>query len=605
MRARELGADSGWVGLRNPIGDAAAGKAVSIALMDILDTVDVPIVVLHRNSTINCFNRAAGEVLGFAPSDIGRSLCDTPPFRGLPGLETNCAEVIASGAARRNDFAHGAKSFVVRIAPYARRDYETGIVLTFTNVTGFRASIDQAMYEREYTKTILNTIADPLIVLSADLRVQTGNRAFYAMFDVSRDQTQGVALHELGNGVFGSAELHSQLDKMLSGAAFEPLEIDQDFPSVGLRTVQINARPFSLPRQSAGMVLLVFRDVTARRRAEAASAYLASIIESSDDAIVSKSLSGTINSWNKGAERLFGYAADEVLGKSIAILLPPDRPDEELAILESIKREERVEQYQTVRRRKDGSLVEIALSVSPIKDRDGTIVGASKIARDNSERRKAEETQRLLLEELQHRVKNTLATVQAIAAQTILRGVAAAERDAFTARLHALARAHDALIQDNWDRAPLHEILSRALEPFQQERIITSGPYVPIDAKKALLLTMVLHELATNAVKYGAFSNSVGRVHILDSARGKGCRSAPALLEGKWRSMRGVARAERVWLAAHQGQPARRAGGIYPGGGYMHAEGACLIQLVARLARSSSQLITSGVRVWAKLPSRI
>lgn len=514
MKPRALGAESGWVGLRSLKGDAAPGEAVSIALIDILDTIDVPIVVLDRNFTINCFNRAAGEVLGFAPSDVGRSLCDTPPFRGLPGLETNCAEVIASGAARRNDFAHGAKSFIVRIAPYARSDHETGTVLTFTNVTGFRASIDQAIYEREYTKTILNTIIDPLIVLSADLRVQTGNRAFYAMFGVSRDQTQGVALDELANGAFASADLHSQLDKMLSGAAFEPIEVDHEFPGVGLRRVQINARPFSLPRQSASMILLAFRDVTARGRAEASGAYLASIIEYSDDAIVSKSLSGTINSWNKGAERLFGYTADEVLGKPVAILVPPDRPDEELAILERIKRGERVEHYQTVRRRKDGSLIEIALSVSPIKDRDGKIVGASKIARDNSERRKAEQTQRLLLEELQHRVKNTLATVQAIAGQTILRGVADAERDAFTARLHALARAHDALIQDNWDRAPLHEILSRALEPFQQERITASGPYVPIDSKKALVLTMVLHELATNAVKYGAFSNSTGQVHI-------------------------------------------------------------------------------------------
>jgi PAS domain S-box-containing protein len=422
--------------------------------------------------------------------------------------------VVAGGAARRNDFTHGAKSFVVRIAPYTRGDHETGTVLTFTNVTAFRASIDQAIYEREYTKTILNTIVDPIIVLSADLRVQTGNRAFYAMFGVSRDQTMGVALHELGDGAFGSAELHSQLDKMLSGAAFEPVEVEHEFPGVGLRMLQINARPFSLPRQSGSMVLLALRDVTARRRAEAASAHLASIVEFSDEAIVSESLSGTINTWNKGAEQLFGYAADEVLGKSIAILVPPDRPDEVPAILERVKRGERVEHYQTVRRRKDGSLIEIALSVSPIKDRGGKIVGASKIARDNSERRKAEETQRLLLEELQHRVKNTLTTVQAIAAQTILCDVAAAERDAFTARLHALARAHDALIQNNWDRAPLHEILSRALGPFQQERITTSGPFVLIDSEKALRLTMVLHELATNAVKYGAFSNSTGQVHI-------------------------------------------------------------------------------------------
>jgi PAS domain S-box-containing protein len=275
----------------------------------------------------------------------------------------------------------------------------------------------------------------------------------------------------------------------------------------------LDARPFSLPHQSVPMILLAFHDITARKQAEASGAYLASIVESSDDAIVSKSLNGIINSWNKGAERLFGYAAEEVIGKSIAILIPQDRPNEEPTILERIKRGERVDHYETVRIRKDRSLIDISLSVSPIKDVEGKIVGASKIARDNTEKKKVEEVQRLLLGELQHRVKNTLATVQAIATLT-LHGAPADERAKFIARLHALARAHDALAQENWERAPVRDILNRTLEPFQKERITASGPDVTLDSKKALALTMVLHELATNAVKYGALSNDSGNVRI-------------------------------------------------------------------------------------------
>ena len=121
------------------------------------------------------------------------------------------------------------------------------------------------------------------------------------------------------------------------------------------------------------------------------------IVESWDDAIVSKSLEGIIKSWNKGAERLFGYAAEEMIGKSIAILIPQDRSNEEPAILERIKRGERVDHYETVRMRKDGSLIDISLSVSPIKDVEGKIIGASKIARDNTGKKKVEEVQRLLL----------------------------------------------------------------------------------------------------------------------------------------------------------------------------------------------------------------
>ena len=114
---------------------------------------------------------------------------------------------------------------------------------------------------------------------------------------------------------------------------------------------------------------------------------------------------------------------------------------------------------------------------------------------------------------MKHRVKNSLSTVQAIATQS-LRSASEAERAAFVGRLHALANAHDVLTQENWHRAPLREIVNQALTPFEASRFTIAGPYVPIDANKSLQLTMALHELATNAVKYGALSNATGRVRI-------------------------------------------------------------------------------------------
>ncbi len=117
-------------------------------------------------------------------------------------------------------------------------------------------------------------------------------------------------------------------------------------------------------------------------------ARLASIVESSDDAIISKDLNGTITSWNSGAERLFQYTAEEAIGKSVTILIPSDRYDEEPGILGRVRRGERVEHYETVRQRKDGTRVDISLTVSPIRDAHGEVVGASKIARDITERKK-------------------------------------------------------------------------------------------------------------------------------------------------------------------------------------------------------------------------
>lgn len=130
---------------------------------------------------------------------------------------------------------------------------------------------------------------------------------------------------------------------------------------------------------------------SAERRSAEDYARLAAIVDFSDDAIVSKDLNGIINSWNGGAERLFGYKAEEVIGKPITILIPPDRQSEEIEILGRIRRGERVDYFDTVRRRKDGSLVEISLTVSPIKTAHGTIAGASKMARDITDRRRAEE----------------------------------------------------------------------------------------------------------------------------------------------------------------------------------------------------------------------
>ncbi|MHB8736701.1 MAG: PAS domain-containing hybrid sensor histidine kinase/response regulator, partial [Terriglobales bacterium] len=145
-------------------------------------------------------------------------------------------------------------------------------------------------------------------------------------------------------------------------------------------------------------VVLVFRDVTEVRKAAEARLHLAAIVESSDEAIISKSLDGIILSWNKGAERLYGYTSEEIVGKPLTLLIPPDHPDELPEIMERIKRGERIEHFETVRVRKDGSRFDVSLTISPIKNADGKIIGASKIARDITASRKHEAALRFLAE---------------------------------------------------------------------------------------------------------------------------------------------------------------------------------------------------------------
>jgi len=244
----------GWTGFLAVSGDDAAANTAATDLINILDTIEVPIVVLRRDLMIAGFNEAAAEVLRLSPYDIGRTSRDISVLAAVPGLEEQCGQVIASGVESRADFRYGDKWFVMRIFPYTQGECRvTGAVLTFTNVTAFRGCIDQVIYERECAKAILNTVADPIVVLNADQRIDSGNRAFYTLF-------------------LELASLRTKLKAMLSGnREFQPIEVDHVIPGEGQRTLILDARPLSLPGHSERRVLVTFRDITARRQTKAAN----------------------------------------------------------------------------------------------------------------------------------------------------------------------------------------------------------------------------------------------------------------------------------------------------------------------------------------------
>jgi two-component system, chemotaxis family, CheB/CheR fusion protein len=347
----------------------------------------------------------------------------------------------------------------------------------------------------------------------------------------------------------GSPLPHDQCPMALTikeGRAIRGMEAIAERPD-GTR---VHFMPFPTPLHDASGALTgavnMLVDISDRKRDEDAASLLAAIVESSEDAILTKDLDGVITSWNSGADRLFGYTAEEVVGKPVTILIPVDRHNEEPEILKRIRAGQRIDHYETIRRRKDGSLIEISLTVSPIKNAEGTVTGASKIARDITERKRAQQWQKLIFDEMKHRVRNTLATVQAVATQT-LRSASTDERAAFLGRLQSFARTHDLLTLESWDRVTLHDLTTRAVEPFQeknQERIAIEGPKdIWLDANKSLLLAMALHELGTNAVKYGSLSNDDGRVDI----SWKILPGTPSRAEYCWRESGGpsVARPQR------------------------------------------------------------
>jgi PAS domain S-box-containing protein len=270
-----------------------------------------------------------------------------------------------------------------------------------------------------------------------------------------------------------------------------------------------------LARQAADLIERTQVEA-ALRESEQRFRWLGSIVESSDDAIISKNLDGIITSWNNGAEGLFGYTSDEVVGKSVTVLIPPDRHDEERMILERIRRGERIDHYETARQRKDGSSFVVSLTISPVKSAEGRIVGASTIARDVTERKRAEAREKVLMAELDHRVKNVLARV-VTAIMASRRGSSSIDEFArsLDGRIRSMEAAHALLSQSGWHGVGLEVLVRKQLAPYQTDANITiSGTDVVLSTAAGQAMAMAIHELVTNAAKYGALSVPTARVSV-------------------------------------------------------------------------------------------
>lgn len=273
-------------------------------------------------------------------------------------------------------------------------------------------------------------------------------------------------------------------------------------------------------------------DITDRKRGEEAAQRLAAIVESSHDAILTKDLDGIITTWNAGAERIFGYTADEIIGKSVLILIPEDHQHEEPQILARIRKGERIDHYETVRRRKDGALLDISLTVSPVRGLDGRIVGASKVARDITELKRERRQRELLLREMDHRVKNLFALANGIVSISA-RSASTPKELAHTVgeRLGALARSH-ALTVSTASRngagqsTTLHALIRTIVAPYDgttdrgEPRIRVEGVDIEVGGEPLTGLALLLHEFTTNAAKYGALSEAGGQLEIKVSEAG-------------------------------------------------------------------------------------
>jgi PAS domain S-box-containing protein len=273
-----------------------------------------------------------------------------------------------------------------------------GRVWSFRDITERRRAEQALQKKSEWLRITLSSIGDAVITTDAEGHVASLNPV--ALTGWTEQEAQGRPLSSVFHIVNEQSRQPAEnpatralREGRIVGLANHTVLIAKDGTE---RSIDDSAAPIRDDQGKIIGVVLIFRDVTAAQLAAQAQLRLSAIVESSDDAIISKNLDGIIVSWNKGAERLYGYTAEEVVGKPLSILIPPDHPDELPAIMEQLKRGERIEHFETKRLRKDGSPVDVSVTISPVKRLDGRIIGASKIARDITASKRADQTTRFL-----------------------------------------------------------------------------------------------------------------------------------------------------------------------------------------------------------------
>ena len=380
------------------IGSAATEGETDLA--DFFEHAAIPLHWVDRHGTILRANRAELELLGYAAEEYvghpiaefhadvdvcrqilqrllrGDTLIDEPARMRAKDGSIRHVRITSNGKWKDGEFVH---TRCITRDVSAEHDYLEGML------EGFVA------YDAAWRMVYMNSAAEQILGRDRhDVLGKTWHQAFP---------------HAVGNPV------DHMYQRVMRTRTAERMEYS--YPHYAHRWLEISASPVA-----AGGVAVYFRDISELKRRERAQARLAAIVESSEDAVISKSLDGIIESWNAAAERMYGFTAAEAVGKSILIVIPPERHAEEDDILARLGRGERIEHFDTVRRRKDGELIDVSITVSPIRDPGGTVVGASKIARDISERKRAEQAledanryKDEFLAMLAHELRNPLAPI--------------------------------------------------------------------------------------------------------------------------------------------------------------------------------------------------
>ena len=355
-----------------------------LALADFFENAAIPLHWVGPDGTILRANRAELELLGYERDEyVGRNISE---FHADPAVLGDLLRRLAAG-----ETVHDYPSQLrckdgslktVRITSSV--NFQDGHFVNTRCLTRDVSAEERAQRLETQSRDFLEGLFEGFVAYDACWRMTHMNGAAERLLSRRRVEVLGKTWHEAFPHAVGNP-----VDQMYQRVmrSRQPERMEYFYEHYG-RWLEISAAPVK-----SGGVAVYFRDISDRKGQDETQARLAAIVESSDDAIVSKSLDGTIQSWNGAAQRLFGWTAQEIVGKPIYTIIPPERHGEEAEIIARLRRGERIEHFETVRVAKDGRRIDVSLTVSPIRDASGAIIGASKMARDITERKRRDELQ--------------------------------------------------------------------------------------------------------------------------------------------------------------------------------------------------------------------
>jgi PAS domain S-box-containing protein len=491
----------------------------------ILGAIRQPLLVLNGDLRVETANRAFCRTFGVDEAGTGgRPVYELGNGQwAIPELRELLEEILPNnGTAEDFRIEHefeqiGRRVMVLNANRVERAERPAAIILAIEDITEQEHARSLLEGEKEYVEKIIDSSRDALLILDFDLRVKSANETFYNKFGVDPSATEGRMVYELGNGQWDIPKLRDLLENVLpDDDAFDNYEVEHDFPELGHRTMVLNARRVDHMQ----LILLAIEDQTEVRRAERqlreSEARLSSLMRHAPIGIGLADREGRWVLQNPILQRLSCGLIPSRDPQQAKPSRPADESDPENWPAARALRQEVVAPGVDFLTEIDGQKRWLRISAAPVEDTEA-VEHAVVIVEDVTAGKQAEEERELLLGELNHRVKNLFAVVRSLVSQGSDGPEVEEYKNTLLGRLDALVRSHTLAIESRWRSIDLATLAARALEPYatgSADAIQIKGEPLKLEARHALSLSLTLHELATNSVKYGALFEPEGRLSL-------------------------------------------------------------------------------------------